>query len=316
MSQQSTVSASTALPQLPLQAWERSKKTLHLYLQIVGKVRLQLAPRKNHWWNVTLYLSPKGLTTGPTPTGDGYNSFEITFNFLEHRLELVVSDGFTKSFELRDGLSVAQFYEKLHTALGEAGLNVSILDRPFDVPGITEPFSTLTDITSYQKEYVQRFWRILLWVHGVFNEFSGRFYGKTCPVHLYWHHMDLAVTRFSGKKGPAVPADRGLVEKDAYSHEVVSFGFWAGDDQVRQPAFYAYCYPSPDGLGRTPLAPEGAQWIENNGSPTATLFYDELRKESDPRAALLEFLESAYQAAARLAGWDVEELSVPALGEL
>ena len=316
MSLQSTLSARSSLPQLPLEAWERSKKTLHLYQQIVGKVRLQLAPRRNHWWNITLYLSPKGLTTGPVPAGDGYNTFEIIFNFLEHRLELVASDGFSRAFELADGLSVAQFYEKLRSVLAEAGLKVSILARPFDVPGITEPFSKLTDYASYQKEYVERFWRILLWVDGVFREFSGRFYGKTCPVHLYWHHMDLAVSRFSGKKGPAMPADRGPVEKDAYSHEVVGFGFWAGDDQVRQPAFYAYSYPSPDGLARKPLAPQAAKWIENNGSPTATLFYDDLRKENNPRAALLDFLESVYQAVAGLAGWDVEQLKVPPLSEL
>lgn len=316
MSQGSALSGISGLPALPLEAWERSKQTLHLYLQIVGKVRLRLTPRRNHWWNITLYLSPKGLTTGPVPAGDGYNTFEIAFNFVQHRLEVVASDGYSGAFELRDGLDVAQFYEKLRNLLGEAGIKVSILDRPFDVPGITEPFSRLTAYSSYQKEYVERFWRILLWVDGVFKEFSGKFYGKTCPVHLYWHHMDLAVTRFSGKKGPAMPAERGPVEKDAYSHEVVSFGFWAGDSQVRMPAFYAYAYPSPDGLGRKPLAPKTARWIENNGSPTATLFYDDLRKETDPRASLLGFLESAYQAAAGLAGWDVKELGVPPLGEL
>jgi hypothetical protein len=293
------------LPDLPLDAWERSKQTLHLYLQIAGKVRLGFAPRKNHWWNVTLYVSPKGLTTGPIPAGDGYNSFEITFNFLQHKLELVASSGFSNAFELRDGLSVAQLYEAVRNTLDEAGLNVQILDRPYDVPGIREPFLKLIDYASYQTEYVERFWHILLWVDGVFKEFSGRFYGKTSPVHLYWHHMDLAVSRFSGKKGPAMPAEMSAVEKDSYSHEVMGFGFWAGDDKVRAPAFYAYAYPSPEGLAGKSLAPQTAKWIESNGSQMAMLFYDDLRKETNPRAALLGFLESAYQAAAGLAGWDL-----------
>jgi hypothetical protein len=316
MNRNSTLSASSTLPELPLEAWERSKQTLHLYLQIVGKVRLQFAPRKNHWWNVTLYLSPKGLTTGPIPAGNGLISFEITFNFLEHRLEVTASQGYSDSFELRDGLSVAQFYEKLDELLGAAGIEMKILDRPFDVPGITEPFSKLEAYSSYQKEYVERFWGILLWVDGVFKEFAGRFYGKTSPVHLYWHHMDLAFGRFSAKRAPSLPEGSGHVAKDAYSHAVVSFGFWAGDEQVRSPAFYAYAFPSPEGLSRKPLAPSTARWIEDGDYPMATLFYDELRKESDPRSALLDFLESAYRGAADLAGWDVQDLEVPPLDDL
>ena len=313
MNQKPEISRLSGLPLLPLEEWERTKQTLHLFMQIVGKMRLRLAPRRNHWWNITLYLSPTGLTTGPIQTADGFNAFEVTFNFLEHRLEMVVSDGFRGSFDLHDGLSVAQFYEQLQRLHGEAGLEMSILDKPFDVPGVSQPFSQLTDISSYQRDYVERFWRILLWVDGVFKEFSGRFYGKTCPVHLYWHHMDLAVTRFSGKKGPAMPADRSIVEREAYSHEVLSFGFWAGDDQVRKPAFYSYAYPSPDGLDQKQLVPSTAQWVESNGSHTATLFYDDLRAENDPRAALLDFLESAYVAGAGAAGWDVEGLAVPPL---
>jgi hypothetical protein len=316
MNRSSTTSFSSVLEELPLEAWERSKQTLHLNLQIVGKVRLQFAPRRNHWWNVTLYLSPRGITTGPIPVGNGAFTFEITFNFLEHRLEVTASHGFSESFELRDGLSVAQFYKKLHGLLGAAGIEMKIQDRPFDVPGITEPFAELEAYSSYQREYVERYWRIMLWVDGVFKEFAGRFYGKTSPVHLYWHHMDLAFGRFSGERAPALPEGSGPVAKDAYSHAVVSFGFWAGDEQVRSPAFYAYAYPSPEGLSRKPLAPGTARWSEDSGSPMATLFYDDLRNESEPRAALLDFMESVYRGAAGLAGWKVLEQEVPPLAEL
>jgi hypothetical protein len=314
MNQKATIPS--GLPELPLDAWERTKQTLHLYLQIVGKVRLQLATRRNHWWNVTLYLRPYGLSTGPIPFAEGFHSFEINFNFLDHRLDLVASSGYHGSIQLSDGLSVPRFYEQLCALLEEAGLAVQINDRPFDVPGIEQPFSRLDEFSSYQREYVERFWRILIWVDGVFQEFSGRFYGKTCPVHLYWHHMDLAVTRFSGRRAPALPPEKSTVEKDAYSHEVISFGFWAGDEQVRAPAFYAYAHPSPEGLAEMKLTPAAARWVDNNGSPTAMLFYDELRAEKDPRAVLLSFLESTYRAAAQLADWPAGELAVPPLSRL
>ena len=163
---------------------------------------------------------------------------------------------------------------------------------------------------------MERFWRILQWVDGVFNEFSGRFYGKTCPVHLYWHHMDLTVTRLSGRQGPALPEGKSLAEKDAYSHEVISFGFWAGDASVRGPAIYSYTYPAPEGLDQEPLLPAAASWVDSNGSPMALLMYDDLRAAPDPRTVLLDFLESSYRAGARLAGWRIEELAVPSLDAL
>jgi hypothetical protein len=306
----------SSLPELPLDAWERSKITLHLYSQIVGKIRLKMTPRKNHWWYLTLYVSPKGLTTHAIPYMDGYQTFEITLNFLTHQLEVVTSRGDVGSIPLEDGLSVSQFYHQLFALLKQFDIPLKIVAVPFDVPNIDKPFADITEYHSYQKEYIERFWRIMMWVDGVFKEFSGRFYGKTCPVHLYWHHMDLAVTRFSGKKGPAMAADARLSDKDAYTHEVISFGFWAGDETVRGAAFYGYAYPSPEGLDKEPLHPGIAQWVDNNGSAMAMLMYDDLRKEANPRQALLEYLESAYQAAAKLADWDVEELTVPPLEEL
>ena len=305
------------LPELPLEAWEQSKITLHLYMQIVGKIRLKAMPRKNHWWYVTLYVCPKGFTTYAIPYDDGFQTFEITFNLIDHQLEVVTSRGDSGSFALEDGLSVAQFYQQLFAMLGEFGITVSILARPYDVPGIKEaPFAEISDYASYQKEYVERFWRIMMWVDGVFKEFSGRSYSKTCPVHLYWHHLDLAVTRFSGKKGPDLAPEMRISDKDAYSHEAISFGFWAGDQDVRTPAFYSYTYPSPDGLDNEPLQPDAAQWVDSNGSPMALLLYENLRTQANPRQALLDFLESAYQAGAKSANWDIEVMTVPPLAEL
>ncbi|MEM6845640.1 MAG: DUF5996 family protein [Bacteroidota bacterium] len=302
------------LPDLPLEAWEESKMTLHLYLQIVGKIRLKLTPRKNHWWYITLYVSSKGLTTGSIPYERGV--FELTFNFLKHQLEMSSSEGKEVTIPLHDGLSVAEFYQQIQDRLRQLGIQVSIVDRPFDIPDVDKPFEQLTEQKAYNAEYIERFWRLLIWVDDVFKEFSGRFYGKSCPVHLYWHHMDLAVTRFSGEKGPDLDSNMRLSDKDAYSHEAISFGFWAGDDTVREPAFYSYTYPSPDGIDQQPLQPASAQWVDSNGSPQAFLTYDNLRKEENPRQALLDFMESAYQAGARLANWDVEKLTVPDLEDL
>jgi len=303
------------LPELPLEAWEETKTTLHLFLQIVGKIRMAMMPRKNHWWNLTLYVSPRGLTTHAIPFDDGFATFEMTLDFVGHRLAIVTSRGEAVAFPLGDGLSVAGFHARLFRALADLGIHPRIVGRPFDLP-VTKPFAEIEEYASYQREHVERFWRILLWVDGVFKEFSGRFYGKTCPVHLYWHHMDLTVTRFSGRRGPAVPAGKSVAEKDAYSHEVVSFGFWAGDATVRAPAFYSYTYPAPQGLDREPLSPRAAGWADSNGSPMALLMYDDLRATPDPRAALLDFLESSYRGGARLAGWDVDDLTVPPLSAL
>lgn len=303
------------LPELPLEAWEQTKTTLHLYLQIVGKIRLKMMPRKNHWWYVTLYISPKGLTTHAIPYEDGAETFEITFNFIEHQLEIVTSRGQLETFDLMEGLSVSEFYQQLFATLSRFGIEVTIVNRPYDLP-IDKPFSEISEYASYQKEYVQQFWRTMMWVDGVFKEFSGRFYGKTTPVHLYWHSLDLAVTRFSGKQAPPMPAESTVSDKDAYSHEVISFGFWAGDANVREPAFYSYTYPSPEGLSEEPLLPDSANWVNNNGSPMAILRYDDLRQAEHPRKQLLDFLESAYQAGSNLSGWNNEAFKVPPLSEM
>ncbi|MCX2740090.1 DUF5996 family protein [Pontibacter anaerobius] len=296
-------------PALPLEEWEHTKDTLHLYIQVIGKIRLKLMPRRNHWWNVTLYVTNRGLATGPMPYK--FYTLECAFDFIDHQLHLHTSTGASESISLQDGLSVAEFYAQVMKALEVLGVHVDILAKPYDNKS-TVPFAQDHTHATYHPEQVHRYWRVLVTVDQVLQEFSGRFYGKTCPVQLYWHHMDLTVTRFSGRKVPVNP-EASVVEQDAYSHEVISFGFWPGDDQVRYPAFYAYTFPSPEGLDKEPLQPRQATWVDSNGSPMAILNYEELRQLENPRQALLDFLESAYQAGAKLAKWPVEEMEVKPL---
>lgn len=295
--------ADQLLPPLPLEAWEDSKQTLHLYAQIVGKIRMTLMPERNHWWHVTLYVSARGLTTRPIP----YNNmtFEIIFDFIDHNLVVTTSQGESRSFSLR-GQPVAEFYTELFATLTALGIYVTIRAIPYDLPD-TPPFAEDYQHASYDRDYVRRFWEILSWIDGVFWEFNGRFVGKTTPVHLFWHSFDLAMTRFSGRPAPPMEG-ANRVNREAYSHEVISFGFWAGDQNLGEPAFYSYTWPEPQGLRDAPLAPEGARWIEQRGGSLAIYPYEALRSTQDPRKALLEFLESAYLGGATRAGWDIEGL--------
>ncbi len=309
------MNTSLNLPKLSYKGNEDKKMTLHLFLQVVGKIRMKMTPRKNHWWYVTLYVSTEGLTTGAVPYNSGLDKFRITLNVIQHTLEVNTSKGELESFPLHESLTVADFYKKLSTITRKLNIPVSILDVPYDL-GIDTPFGEITEYHHYDKDYTRRLWRCLLWVDDVFTEFSGRFYGKTCPVHLYWHSMDLAVTRFSGKEAPAMGDDARLSDKDAYSHECISFGFWAGDENVTEPAFYSYTYPSPEGIDREKLSPSSSEWVNSNGSPMAILKYNTLIAEDDPRKALLDFMESAYQAGAKRANWDLEKLKVPSLDNL
>ena len=290
-----------ALPSLALNEWEPTKDTLHRYAQIVGKIRLWSGARRNHWWNVTLYVSSRGLTTGPNPYGD--ETFEVFFDFVAHELRVAVSTGATFSFTLEDGMSVADFYRELLAGLGALGIEVAIDPTPYHIGG--DPFDQDATHVSYDKGYAARYWRILVQVDQIFKEFSGRFNGKTSPVHLFWHGFDLAVTRFSGRRAPERErADK--VTREAYSHEVISFGFWPGDRNTPAPAFYSYTAPEPEGLTRQPLRPEAAFWAPEGGM--ALLMYYDLRRAHSPKTTLLEFMESAYQAGARTASWDVEDL--------
>ena len=291
-------------PEMPLDAWRPTKNTLHLYCQIVGKIRLTMHPRLNHWWHVPLYVSPRGLTTRTIPYTDG--NFEIEFDFRAHKLEIRTSNGAVEDFALYDGLSVADFYASLFSNLSKLGIEPKIRSIPYEAPSTT-PFPDDTENKSYDKIYVERFHQILVEVDDILQDFRGRFLGKSTPVHMFWHSFDLALTRFSGKK--ATPRDgAGVVEREAYSHEVISFGFWFGDDNVPAPAFYSYTAPEPAGLADEPLSPSTAKWQEANGSHMALLMYDDVRTSNKPIETVLEFLESAYQAGARLAGWDIKEL--------
>src|SRR5215204_5376592 len=290
-----------ALPPLALDEWEDTKETLHRYCQIAGKVRMELSPFRNHWWHVTFYVTTRGLSTGPIPYGD--MTFDISFDLLENKLAVTTSDKGEFSFAL-DDLPVAQFYLRLFDGLRSLGIDAAINTKPF---GLDDEY-TLDENTLHcvcDREYVRRYHRVLLWADGVFKEFAGRFAGKTSPVQLYWHGFDLAVTRFSGRRAPERPgADR--VTREAYSHEVISFGLWPGDANVREPAFYSYTAPEPEGLTEHPLSPEAASWLPEGGM--ALLAYEEVRNSSSPTKTLLEFLESAYRAGANSAGWDIEAL--------
>lgn len=292
-------------PPLPLDEWQPTKDTLHLYAQMVGKVRLRLHPTLNHWWHTTLYVSPRGLTTHAIPYGG--LSVELTLDLIDHALRIATSQGQTSSIVL-PGLTVAEVYARLCAALEDLGIRVAIDPRPYRHASRI-PFPDDREHGAYDADYVRRFHDLLVAVDGIFKNFSGRFLGKQAPVHLFWHSFDLVLTRFSGRKAP--PLERGTrVDREGYTHEVISFGFWPGDDWLREPAFYSYTYPEPEGLAAEPLRPETAVWADHNGA-LAILRYDDMARSPDPASALLEFLESAYRAGARRADWPIAELTTP-----
>ena len=294
-----------SLPELPLERWEATKVTLHLWCQVVGKLRMATTPPRNHWWHVPLYVGVRGLTTRRLHTAD--TTFQIDLDVLEHALYVRTAAGAVESFPLRDGLSVAAFDEQLHGALRTLGVDVEIRESPFGVP-MTTPFPQDVEHASYDPEAVGRFFRVLDFTDSVFEEFSGWYCGKTSPVHLFWHSFDLAVTRFGGSRAPAQP-QADSVTQEAYSHEVVSFGFWAGDANVREPTYYAYAAPEPAGLRERPLRPAAAHWVDTGNGSMAQLPYEAVRTADDPREALLAFLQSTYDAGAGALGWDQSDLT-------
>ena len=300
----------TYFPEMPLDAWRPTKNTLHLYLQIVGKIRLSTHPRVNHWWHVPLYVTPRGLSTRTIPFDGG--NFEIEFDFCEHALKIKMSDGRYEDFALYDGLSVADFYASVFANLAKLSIKPEIKALPYEAPSTT-PFAEDHENKSYDKEYIERFHKILVAVEGILQEFRGRFTGKSTPVHLFWHSFDLALTRFSGKPAPPIP-EANMVTREAYSHEVISFGFWFGDDKpdsVAAPAFYSYTAPKPDGLENEPLQPDAAFWTPDGGM--ALLMYDDIRSGDDPRETILAFLESSYRAGAKCSGWNTEDYKLSSL---
>lgn len=300
------LAAMAAWPPLPYEEWRPTKETLHRYAQIVGKVRMSLVPFRNHWWHVTLYVSARGLTTGPMPSGE--LTAEIELDLVDHRVVVRTSGGRTESFALRDGLSCARFYGALFAALRKVGVEVEIGAKPYDL-GESPPFPEDTEHRSYDAEAVVRWWQVLRSTEAVLARFASRFNGKTSPTHLFWHGFDLAHARYSGRRAPAMEG-AGPVDAEAYSHEVIAFGWWPGDDRTTPfPAFYSYTAPEPDGLRGRPLAPAAAAWQDTGNGSLAVLPYDALRAEDDRARALLEFYESAYRAGAESAGWDLENFA-------
>ena len=292
----------TPWPPLPLEEWSDTHATLHMWLQIVGKVRLKQAPWVNHSWHTTLYVTPCGLTTSAMPYGD--RAFEIEFDFREHALHVRTSDGGAKAFAL-GAYSVAAFYARLMQALEELGIEVRISRLPNEVP---DPIRFDLDEThnAYDAEYAYRYWRILVQADRVFRAFRSGFIGKASPVHFFWGAPDLAVTRFSGRPAPVhpggVPHLPDAIAREAYSHEVSSAGFWAGGGPVPYPAFYSYAYPEPEGYASALVEPTEAFY-----SPDLREFvlpYDAVRLASLPDEALLAFLQSTYAAAADGGRWD------------
>jgi hypothetical protein len=293
-------------PSLPFEDWKETKTTLHLFSQIVGKIRLTLTPKVNHWWHVPLYVSARGLTTRPIPYDHGI--FEMELDFMDHDLVIETSRGETRRISLRDQ-SVASFYESVFRTLDKLGMGVEIAAEPFDSDRVqsTTPFPTDTTHKTYDADCANRFWHILTGVDAIFKEFRGRFVGKCSPVHFFWHSFDLAVTRFSGRRAP-LQEGADPVTREAYSHEVISAGFWSGDANIPEPAFYSYVFPEPKGLAETVLRPGEAWWQEQNGSHMALLKYEDFRRHDRPRDALLDFLQSSYEAGAALAAWPRADL--------
>ena len=289
-------------PELPLAAWKDTLDTLHMWTQVVGKVRLARAPAVNHWWHVPLYVTARGLTTSPIP--DGRRTFEIRFDFLDHELRIETSDGATRTLPLAPR-SVAEFYRELMTALDELGLATRIWSRPVEVVEAI-PFEQDHGHASYDPEYARRCWEILVQADRVLTIFRGRFLGKASPVHFFWGSFDLAVTRFSGRRAPehpgGIPNLPDRIAREAYSHEVSSCGFWPGGGPVPEPVFYAYSYPEPDGFAASRAEPEPARYSAELRE--FILPYEALRTADRPEEMLLSFLQTTYEAAADLGRWD------------
>jgi Family of unknown function (DUF5996) len=284
-------------PPLPLEAWQPTYATLHMYSQVIGKIRLGLAPLVNHWWNVTLYVSPRGLTTSAIPYGGG--SFDITFDFLAHEVVIETSRGERRTLPLRPR-AVADFFADVTGTMRDLGIAVRMWRMPVEIPDPI-PFDEDRRHASYDPDAARRFWRILLSVERVFQEFRSRFIGKCSPVHFFWGSFDLAVTRFSGRRAPPREGADAMT-REAYSHEVISGGFWPGGGAVAGPAFYAYAAPEPPGFEARPVRPSKAFYHPE--LKEFLLMYDDLRQEASPGAALMAFLQSTYEAGAELGAWD------------
>jgi len=293
-------------PPLPLAEWTDTRDTLQLWTQIVGKIRLALAPMENHWWQVPLYVNARGLTTSAMPYRE--DAVELIFDFLDHLLRVETSSGKTATVPLAPR-TVADFYREVMSTMRGVGVDARIWPRPVEIADVIR-FDQDRTHASYDADAAQRFWRLLVQADRVFHRFRGRFLGKCSPVHFWWGGFDLACTRFSGRRAPPHPggipnlADR--VTRESYSHECISAGWWSGGGPVTEPAFYAYAYPEPTGCPEAAILPRAANY--NSQLREWILPYEAVRTAADPDADLLAFLESTYGAAARLGGWDRQAL--------
>ena len=307
---QSRVANPEAWPSLPLEGWKDTYATLHRWTQVIGKIRLALAPSINHWWQVPLYVTARGLTTSPMPYG--LRTFQMDFDFLDHELCIAVSSGERNSLAL-ESRSVADFYRQTMAALGALAIDVRIWTTPVEIENPI-PFEQDIQHASYDRDAAQRFWRILVQADRVLTEFRSGFLGKVSPVHFFWGSFDLAVTRFSGRPAPVHPGAPGVadfVTREAYSHEVSSCGFWPGGGPVDGPVFYAYAYPEPEGFKDCPVHPADAFY-----SPDLREYllpYESVRRAPSPDEALLAFARSTYEAAAIAGHWDRGQLERPPL---
>ena len=293
---------SASWPALPLEDWKPTYHNLHMWTQIVGKVRLELTPLVNHWWNVPFYVNARGLTTSPIPYGK--DVFEIQFDFIDHKLLIDRCDGERKTLAL-EPRTVADFYSEFMATLRSLGVDVTIYAKPVEVPDPV-PFADDKLYTAYDRDAAHRFWRILTSCDSVFKQFRGRFLGKSSPVHFFWGSFDLAVTRFNGRRAPERPGADSIT-REAYSHEAISAGWWPGAG-LDGPAFYAYAAPEPASLALQRVKPESAFYHPE--LKEFILMYDRVRNSPSPERSLMEFLQSTYQAGATLAGWDRDALEV------
>ena len=288
-------------PKLPVKDWQETYTTLHMWTQIVGHIRMKQTPLVNHWWNTALYLTSRGLTTSPIPYGT--RTFDIDFDFIDHRLFIRTSDGAVKALAL-EPRSVADFYREVMDTLRSLAIEVRIHGKPDEVADPI-PFAEDDKHASYDSEYANRFWRVLLQADRVFKQFRSSFIGKCSPVHFFWGSFDLAVTRFSGRPAPA-RAGADAITREGYSHEVISHGFWPGGGGVESPIFYSYTAPAPVGLDKAVVRPSSAFYTTELSE--FILPYDAVRESDSPDETLLEFCESTYEAGARLANWDRDSL--------
>ena len=304
---------SPTLPPLPYEAWTETRQGLHLLCQMVGKLRLAMVPRRNHWWHVPLYVTPVGLTTGTMyAPNDPLLTLDVEIDLLEPHINVRTNRGGLQSgtFPWLGG-TCASMHEGLMAALSSAGVDVDMLAKPYELPWDDVPFPEDERRREMSREWLARFFRALSWVDSVFQVYRGDFLGKTTPVHFFWHSFDLAVTRFSGRPNPRPVGEfANPRDAEAYSHEVISVGFWPGDDDKTPfPAFYSYTAPEPDGLADKPLS--AGEWVDVGGSHMAILKYDDLRAASDPKTMLLDWMNSAYRAGAEAANWPVDDFALP-----